>query len=122
MTPEVHKLERAKALASEIIQLADIVTKNMRIAFPPKRLFRKKGKRPLKRLKRQRAMLALGMAPGMTRMRMLMIMSQPIPNYVPGGIVPGDTAVVGETGNELIILPNGFVNVPTFNQHPNSHQ
>ena len=122
MTPEQYKLERAKALANEIMEMADFVAKNMRIAFPPKRLFRKKGKRPLKRLKRQRAMLALGLAPGMTRMRMLMIMSQPIPNYVPGGIVPGGTVIVGESGKEVIVTPNDIVNVPTTNRHIDPHQ
>lgn len=117
MTPEEHKFERAKAIADEIKSMAEFVAKQTAIAFPPKRLFRKKGKRPLKRLRRQRAMRALGMVPGMTRMRMLMIMSQPIPNYVPGGI-----AIVGESGKELIVTPNGLINVPSPNQHPDPHQ
>lgn len=118
MTPEQHKLERAKALAEEIVQMAEAIAKNARIAFPPKRLFRKKGKRPLKRLKRQRAMLAMGMLPAMARMRMLTIISQPIPNYVPGGIVPGGPAIVGEDGPEMIIKPGGFQICPIGNmQH-----
>jgi hypothetical protein len=108
VTPEHHKLERAKAIAEEIVQMAEAIAKNARIAFPPKRLFRKKGKRPLKRLKRQRAMLVMGMLPAMARMRMLAIISQPIPNYVPGGVVPGGLAIVGEDGPEMIIKPGGF--------------
>ena len=123
MTPEQHKLERAKAIAEEIKSMAEAIAKNTRIAFPPKRLFRKKGKRPLKRLKRQRAMVAMGILPAMARMRMLMIISQPIPNYTPGGIVPGGLAIVGEGEHkEIIVTPNGFINVPTPNQHPDSNQ
>lgn len=103
--------------------MAEAIAKNARIAFPPKRLFRKKGKRPLKRLKRQRAMLVMGMLPAMARMRMLTIISQPIPNYVPGGIVPAGPAIVGEgERKELIITPNGIVNAPAPNQHPDPHQ
>jgi hypothetical protein len=116
------KFERAKGIANEIIEMADMVAKNTRIAFPPKRLFRKKGKRPLKRLKRQQAMIALGMAPEMTRMRMKIIMAQPTPNYVFGGVVPGSPAIVGESGKELIITPNGYVNVPTPHKYLNKDQ
>jgi hypothetical protein len=117
MTPEHHKLERAKAIAEEIIQMAEAIAKHTRIAFPPKRLFRKKGKRPLKRLKRQRAMLAMGMLPAVARMRMLTILAQPIPNYVPGGVVPGGLAIVGEDGPEMIIKPGGFQTCPIGNMH-----
>jgi hypothetical protein len=123
MTPEQHKIERAKAIAEEIKSMAEAIAKNTRIAFPPKRLFRKKGKRPLKRLKRQRAMVAMGILPAMARMRMLAILAQPIPNYVPGGIVPGGPAIVGDgERKELIITPNGIVNVPAPNQPNNSNQ
>jgi hypothetical protein len=123
MTPEQHKIERAKAIAEEIKSMAEAIAKNTRIAFPPKRLFRKKGKRPLKRLKSQRAMVAMGILPAMARMRMLAILAQPIPNYVPGGIVPGGPAIVGDgERKELIITPNGIVNVPAPNQPNNSNQ
>lgn len=117
---EKHKLEKAKAIANEIVQLADIITRNAPIAFPPKRLFRKKGKRPLKRLKRQRALIAMGLAPDMARMQIAMILAQPIPNFVPGGVVPGSIAIVGESGPELIITPNGAFT--SANNNPNSNQ
>jgi hypothetical protein len=123
MTPEQHKLERAKAIAEEIIHIAEAIAKNTRIAFPPKHLFRKKGKRPLKRLKRQRAMLAMGMLPAMARMRMLTIISQPIPNYVPGGVSSDGPAIVGEgERKELIITQKGIINVLPTNQHPDPNQ
>jgi hypothetical protein len=51
---ENHKLAKAQAIANEVMNCAAIIVKNAPIAFPPKRLFRKKGKRPLKRLQQQR--------------------------------------------------------------------
>lgn len=111
MTPEEYKLEKAKAIAEEIKSMAEFIAKQTAIAFPPKRLFRKKGKRPLKRLKRQRAMLALGMAPGIARMRLMMIIAQPIPKFPPGGVVPGGLAIVGESGKELIVTNNGNIEI-----------
>jgi hypothetical protein len=134
---EQHKLAKAKAIANEIIKLAEIIAQNATIAFPPKRLFRKKGKWPLKRLKRQHALIAMGIAPFIAKMQVDMIMAQPIPNYVPGGVVPGGIAMVGESGPEMV---GGFqnsaigemVHVPiqwqnknndtTANQHPYPNQ
>jgi hypothetical protein len=66
-----------------------------------------------------------------------MIMAQPIPNYVPGGVVPGGIAIVGESGPETVggfqDCPIGeMVHVPiqwqnknndsATHQHPNPHQ
>ena len=114
-----QKLAKAKAIADEIKNIAAIVAKNVRIAFPPKRLFRKKGKRPLKRLKRQKAMLALAVTPQMARARIMMLAAQPIPNYVPGGVIPSGVAIVGESGPELIITPNGTITTAIEHPRPN---
>jgi hypothetical protein len=103
---EKHKLAKAQAIVNEIMNCAAIIVKNAPIAFPPKRLFRKKGKRPLKRLQRQKALIALGLAPEMTRMQLAMIMAQPIPKYPPGSMTSGGIAIVGESGPEQIILQN----------------
>jgi hypothetical protein len=99
-----HKLERAKAIANEIASLAEVIANNSAIAFPPKRLFRKKGKRPLNRLKRQRALIAMGFAPAMARMQLNIIMAQPIPKFE-----HGCPAIVGESGPETV---GGFQDYP----------
>jgi hypothetical protein len=94
---EKHKLAKAEAIVNEVMNCAAIIVKNAPIAFPPKRLFRKKGKRPLKRLQRQKALIALGLAPVMTTMQLAMIMAQPIQKYPPGSTTPCAIAIVGET-------------------------
>ena len=70
-------------------------------------------------LRRLGKIIAIGFQIRALEMQKQMIIAQPIPSYVSGGIVPGNIAIAGESGPELIILPNGTFT--TANQHPHPH-
>jgi hypothetical protein len=78
-------------------------------------------KRPAATLRRVGKLLAIDLQIRQLEMQKQMIIAQPIPNYIKGGMSSNSIAIVGEAGPELIITPNGSINVPTAYQHPNTH-
>lgn len=88
---------KALALSEVIINSALLMVKNLKIAYPKKRAFRKIDRRPLKRIIRNRAKVALLMTGPMGAMQVAMIASQPVPKFPSGA--PG---IVGERGAEIV--------------------
>lgn len=117
----IYNLKKQQAIVDEVMNLAQFIVHNMHCAFPKKRIFRKKDRRPLRRIKMKRAMLAMGIAPAIARNRILMIASQPISKFPPGNTATNGFAIVGESGSEFILTPNGKVNAPSINQHPDQN-
>lgn len=66
-------------------------------------------------LRRLGKFMAMAMRIRALEMQKQMIIAQPIPkampNYVPGGVVPGGMAVVGECGKEIIITKAGNIEI-----------
>lgn len=94
---EKFLFQKKLAIASEVIQTAKSMNALAQSAFPKKRAFRKKDRRPLKRLQKKRAEAAFYFGPLFLRNRIAIIASQPFPKYPKGGM-----AVVGEAGPEYI--------------------
>jgi hypothetical protein len=114
---------RKKHIVNKRKEIKKIAKHQVRLIKKAVALIAKPSKRMDVNLRRIGKMLAFAMHIRALEMQKQMIIAQPIPNYVPGGIAPGSLAIVGEgERKELIITPNGFVNVPTFNQHPDPHQ
>lgn len=110
-----HIAQKRKEIEKLAKQQVKLITKAAAMVSKPSKYYKVN-------LRRLGKMLAITIQVRAIEMQKQMIIAQPIPNYVPGGVVPSGTAIVGEDGPELIISPNGFINVPTFNQHPHSNQ
>jgi hypothetical protein len=113
-TREKHIAQKRKELERLCKQQIRLITKALKIAAKP-------CKRQSTALRRIGQSLAIGFQVRMIEAQKQMIMAQPIPNYVPGGVVPGGIAIVGESDRkEIIITPDGTIT--TSNQHPHPHQ
>lgn len=86
------KGERIKELSIELADLTLEATKDLSNIDDPEYELRS-----LKRFVRSKIIMT----------EMEIIMATPIPNYIKGGRVPCN-AIVGETGNELVVFPNGY--------------
>jgi hypothetical protein len=118
-TREKHIAQKKKEIEKITKQQVRLVKKAVAIPLKP-------SKRLSVNLRRLGKMMAIGMQIRALEMQKLMIIAQPIPRpipcYVPGGVVPVGPAIVGESGKELILSPNGNINVSIPNQHPDPHQ
>jgi hypothetical protein len=109
-----HIAQKKKEIEKIVRQQAKLITRSATLLARP-------SKRMDVNLRRLGKMMVIGMQVRALEMQKQMIIAQPIPrpipNYIPGGVVPGGPAIVGESGHELIVTPNGFINVPTLNKH-----
>lgn len=74
------------------------------IAFPPKRIFRKKERRPLKRIAKRQAKLSMVFEPYIAASHIMKAMSTPV--YQKGG---PQISIVGDYGQEVIIQAEGVL-------------
>lgn len=83
MTP---KAEKAIAIMNTTLDTAKIVMALSKEAFPKRRLFGKIDRRPLKRIKKKRAMALLMMSIAMGAAQIAVIASQPVPKFPNGSV------------------------------------
>jgi hypothetical protein len=114
MTKEQFKKQKERELKKLMRKQLSLIKKVAKISIVP-------AKRPSTTLCRVGKLLAIGLQIRQLEMQKQMIIAQPIPNYIKGGVSSSGIAIVGEAGLELIITPNGSINVPTAYQHPNPH-
>lgn len=110
---EKHITDKRKELEKLCKQQIKLIVKAVKIAAKPY-------KRQSTGLRRIGQSLTIFFQIKMIEAQKQIIIAQPIPNYVPGGVVPGGVTIVGESGPEQIILPDGTI--ATTNQHPHPHQ
>lgn len=114
-----HIARKRKEIEKIAKQQVKLITKAAAMVAKPSKYYKVN-------LRRIGKMLAIAMQVRALEMQKQMIIAQPIPrpipNYVPGGIVPSGPAIVGEDGPELIISPKGIINVLPINKHFNKDQ
>lgn len=77
---------KALALSVMIINATIQMVKYLKVAYPKKRVFRKIDRRPLKRIMRNRAKIAMLVSAPMSAMQVANISSQPIEKFEKGRI------------------------------------
>jgi hypothetical protein len=113
MTEKEKHIAKKKKEMIKIAKLqAKLIIKAAKIATLPY-------KRPVTLMRRMCKVLAISMQVRSLDIQKHIIASHPIPKEP--GFPKGGSAIVGESGPEQIITPNGTFEIPT-NQHPNSHQ
>lgn len=114
MTREESIIEKRKAIFESCTFLAGEMVKLVMLRVPPrKKLFQAKNRSPLRRNKRIVQSIIQSHRVQMAQVRLLSIMSQPIPNYIKGGTTNSGQAIVGEKGAEFIlnseVVPKKFL-------------
>ena len=79
-------LEKKIAIMNTTLDTAKVVMALSKEAFPKRRLFGKIDRRPLKRIKKRRAMALLVMSAAMGAAQIANIASQPIPKFPSGAV------------------------------------
>jgi hypothetical protein len=110
---EKHIAKKKKEIEKLTKQQIQLITKAAKIASKPY-------KRQSTGLRRIAEAMKISFQVRMIEMQKHMIIAQPIPNFIPGGIVPSGMPIVGESSPEQIILPDGTITIS--NQHPRPHQ
>lgn len=100
---------KALALSETIINTAVAMVRYLKLVYPKKRIFRKIDRRPLKRIIRNRAKMAMLMTGPMSATQVAMIVSQPVPKFPPGRLESG---VMSESGSETIMVKDGHIVIP----------
>lgn len=100
------KIQEKKDVILQIISNTNrIIAEQIRIAYPPKRAFRKIDRTPGKRIKRNQAKMMLPIIAAIGGFELLKVQSQPIPKSpFPSGKAPGGEAIVGP-GNHSWLVP-----------------
>lgn len=106
--------EKKEAIRSHVVEIATRIIKLSKIAFPPKRAFRKIDRRPLKRIKRQRAKADMLLLPFMMRVRAHIISATPIPKFPLGS--SGGPAIVDDAGKEVFVNSDGKIKIRLNNK------
>jgi hypothetical protein len=81
------KTQKAIAIMNTTLNTAKTVMALSKEAFPKRRLFGKIDRRPLKRIKKKRAMAMLMMSVAMGASQIAIIASQPIPKFPSGSAI-----------------------------------
>lgn len=111
---EEHRAAKALAISEVVINAAQQVAEFCKIAFPKKRphfFITETNTRRYRRIRKRKRISAfsnIAITNEITRMRILMILSQPRPKFPPGG----KSAIVGEQGPELILDTKGNIILP----------
>lgn len=104
-------IERDEHIARKRKEIEKIAKQQVRLITKAAAMVAKLSRYYKVNLRRIGKMLAIAMQVRALEMQKQMIIAQPIPNYVPGGVVSGGLAVVGESGPELIVTNNGKVEI-----------
>lgn len=78
------KAEKAIAIAGATVDTAKAIMMHSKDAFPKRRLFGKIDRRPLKRIKKKRALALLMLSAAMGAAQIATISAQPIPKFPDG--------------------------------------
>jgi hypothetical protein len=112
--------DRETHITKKKMEIEKLTKQQIRLITKATALVAKPYKRQSTGLRRINQSLAIFFQARMIEAQKQMIIAQPIPNYVPGDIVPVGIAIVGEIGPELILTPNGAFT--TTNKYPHPHQ
>ncbi len=117
MTKQQFIQEKQKHMARLVVGTALAVHKKAIVAFPPKRIFRPKDRRPLVRIRKQEAQAAIPMLVYGNSIQMMMVAAEPMPMY-PLGSKPGPV-VVQQTGKpEVIVRPGEIYEICPTRKEP----
>lgn len=115
--------ERLEEIRNEVIGVAKTLARQVRKAYPSKRIFPvRDGKECLRRQERESARAALLFSAWMGASQIMTILSRPIPRQGTDRIYPAGIAVVGEErpkeivylGEQIWHIPNAFPTPPGF--------
>jgi hypothetical protein len=85
------KTEKAIAIMNTTLDTTKVIMSLSREAFPKRRLFGKIDRRPLKRIKKRRAMAMLMFSVAMGASQIAIIASQPVPKFPRGAVINDDS-------------------------------
>lgn len=107
-TRDQHIAQKKKEIQKITKQQVRLITKAAAMVAKPSKYYKVN-------LRRIGKMLAITMQVRALEMQKQMIIAQPlprpIPSFIPGGIVPGGVAIVGEGGKEIIITKTGNIEI-----------
>jgi pyridoxal biosynthesis lyase PdxS len=110
--------EREKHIAQKKKEIERLTKQQIRLITKAAAMVAKPYKRQSTGLRRIGQSFTIFFQIRMIEAQKQMIIAQPIPNYVSGGVVSSGIAIVGESGPEQIILSDGTFTTANNNPHP----
>lgn len=102
-------LEKRLSVIDIVLNTANQIIKQSKIAYPKKRIFPTIDRRPKKRIDRSRAKTELMITTQLGAAQIQIILSQPTPKFKPEENLYIGSAIVNENGIEIIQTNNGTI-------------